>query len=305
MNSQSIKDKAEELGFLACGISSVAKLESEELPLKSWLNAGHQASMQWMNNHFEKRLNPALLVEGSKSVISVLLNYYPSEEQEDPDAPVISKYAYGKDYHFVMKDKLAKLFDYINQEIAPTEGRAFVDSAPVLDRAWAVRAGLGWIGKNAMLVNKQFGSFFFIGELIIDLELESDKPLDTDYCGSCTRCIDACPTKAIIAPKQIDSNKCISYWTIEHKDDINPELKGQFQNRVFGCDICQDVCPWNQKKAKAHNEADFIPKPELLSLSKFDLLNIDEKSYQDIFQKSAVKRAKFKGLKRNIEFLKD
>jgi epoxyqueuosine reductase len=305
MISEKIKKKAKELGFLACGIASVRKLHEEEAHLSDWLSNGYQASMEWMNNHFEKRLNPALLVENSKSVITVLLNYFPENIQSDSSAPIISKYAYGKDYHFVMKDKLKLLYEFINNEISPIEGRMFVDSAPVMERAWAVQAGLGWIGKNSLLINNNHGSFFFIGELIIDLELEYDKAFPADFCGSCTRCIDACPTQAIIAPRVVDSNKCISYWTIEHKGDIDENLKGTFENRVFGCDICQDVCPWNQKKAKAHTEDEFIPKPELLALEREGWEKLDEKTFQTVFQKSAVKRAKFKGLKRNIKFLRE
>ena len=250
----------------------------------------------------EKRLDPGKLVEGARSVISVLLNYYPSEIQKSEDAPVISKYAYGTDYHFVIKDKLKSLLQFIQEEIAPCSGRPFVDSAPVLDRAWARRAGLGWIGKNSHLISPKHGSFFFIGELIIDLELAYDHPADTDFCGSCTRCIDACPTKAIVAPHTIDARKCISYLTIENREEIPETFKGQLQDRMYGCDICQDVCPWNRNPTP-HNVKAFQPKPELLAMNRVDWKELDREKFNLLFRKSAVKRAGFKGLRRNIDFL--
>lgn len=259
--------------------------------------------MQYMNNHFDKRLDPTKLVENSKSVISLLLNYYPSQVQEDKNAPKISKYAYGTDYHFVIKDKLKSLLNFIQEEIGTVHGRAFVDSAPVLDKAWAAKSGLGWVGKHSNLITKQVGSFYFIAELIVDLELEYDNPV-TDHCGNCTACIDACPTQAIVEPYVVDGSKCISYFTIELKNEIPTSVKGQFENWMFGCDICQDVCPWN-RFSKPHNEPLFNPHPELLSMTKKDWEEITEDVFKKIFKKSAVKRTKFSGLKRNIQFLKD
>lgn len=299
-----IKSKANELGFLDCGISKVRFLREEEDRLKNWLQAGMNGEMAYMANHLDKRLDPALLVENARSVISVLLNYFPSQKQADPEAPVLSKYAYGVDYHFVMKEKLAGLLKFIQDEIAPCEGRCFVDSAPVLDRAWAARAGLGWIGKNTNLISPEHGSFFFIGELIVDLELPTDEKVVRNHCGSCTRCIDACPTKAIVEPYVIDARKCISYQTIENRGAIDIELKGNFENRVFGCDICQDVCPWNLK-SEPHAEAAFQPDDQLLTMKKEDWYNLDKETFDKLFRKSAVKRTKFEGLKRNLDFLKE
>lgn len=257
--------------------------------------------MGYMENHFDKRLNPTLLVDDSKSVISLLLNYYPQETQI-ADSYKISKYAYGQDYHFVIKEKLKEFLFSIQENIGEVSGRAFVDSAPVLDKAWAAKSGLGWIGKNSNLLSKQVGSFFFIAELIVDLELEYDNAV-TDHCGSCTKCIDACPTSAIIAPYVVDGSKCISYFTIELKDNIPQEMKGKFDDWAFGCDVCQDVCPWN-RFSKPHNEPLFNPNPELLSLTKKDWEEITEETFRAVFKNSAVKRAKYDGLKRNIDFLK-
>ena len=259
--------------------------------------------MSYMENHFDKRLDPTKLVEGSKSVISLLLNYFPSVDQKDPKAPKISKYAYGTDYHFVIKDKLKKLLHFIQEEIGEIEGRAFVDSAPVLDKAWAAKSGLGWIGKNSNLLTQQVGSFYFIAELIVDLELDYDTPV-TDHCGTCTACIDACPTNAIVAPYVVDGSKCISYFTIELKEEIPTSYKGQFDNWMFGCDVCQDVCPWN-RFSKPHNEPLFNPKPELLEMTKKDWTELTQEVFSRVFQKSAVKRTKFSGLQRNIRFLKE
>lgn len=259
--------------------------------------------MSYMANHFEKRLDPRKLVDGAKSIITVLLNYYPSETQKDPEAPKISKYAYGNDYHHVIKGKLRELVNFINEEIGEVGGRAFVDSAPVMDKAWAAKAGLGWVGKNTNLIHPKNGSFFFIGELILDIELESDQPI-RDHCGTCTACIDACPTEAIIQPYVVDGSKCISYFTIELKDAIPTEMKGQFDNWAFGCDVCQDVCPWN-RFSKPHTEPQFNPHPDLLEMTKKDWEELTEDVFKKVFQKSAVKRTKFSGLKRNIEFLKD
>jgi len=297
-----IKTEAKRLGFLSCGISKAEFLEEEAPRLEKWLNQNMHGEMQYMENHFDKRLDPTKLVEGSKSVISLLLNYYPSEIQKDTTAPKISTYAYGTDYHFVIKDKLKNLLHFIKDEIGEVHGRAFVDSAPVLDKAWAAKSGLGWIGKHSNLLTQQVGSFYFIAELIVDLELAYDSPI-TDHCGSCTACIDACPTQAIVEPYVVDGSKCISYFTIELKNEIPNSVKGQFDNWMFGCDICQDVCPWN-RFSKSHNEPLFNPHPELLSMTKKDWEEITEDVFKKIFQKSAVKRAKFSGLKRNIEFLK-
>lgn len=258
--------------------------------------------MRYMENYFDKRLDPTKLVEGSKSVISLLLNYFPEEKQRE-DSYKISKYAYGTDYHFVIKDKLKKLMQYISEEIGEVDGRAFVDSAPVLDKAWAARSGLGWIGKNSNLLSKQVGSFFFIAELIVDLELEYDTPV-TDHCGSCTACIDACPTQAIVEPYRVDGSKCISYFTIELKEELPQEMKGKFDDWMFGCDICQDVCPWN-RFSKPHNEPLFNPDPDLLSMTRKDWEEITEDVFRKVFKKSAVKRTKYSGLTRNVDFLKD
>jgi epoxyqueuosine reductase len=299
-----IKYKAKELGFLSCGISKVDFLAEEEIRLVNWLQQGMNGEMAYMANHLEKRLNPGLLVENAQSVISVLLNYFPSAYQTDSDAPVLSKYAYGVDYHFVMKDKLGELLRFIQDEIALCEGRCFVDSAPVLDRAWAARAGLGWIGKNTNLISPEHGSFFFIGELILDLELPADEKIVRNHCGNCTRCIDACPTKALVEPYVLDARKCISYQTIENRGEIDPELKGKFENRMFGCDICQDVCPWNLK-SEPHHEPVFMPDEQLMKMTKESWYNLDQETFDKLFRKSAVKRTKFVGLKRNINFLNE
>lgn len=299
-----IKHKAKELGFLSCGISKVDFLAEEEIRLVNWLQQGMNGEMAYMANHLEKRLNPGLLVENAQSVISVLLNYFPSAYQTDSDAPVLSKYAYGVDYHFVMKDKLGELLRFIQDEIALCEGRCFVDSAPVLDRAWAARAGLGWIGKNTNLISPEHGSFFFIGELILDLELPADEKIVRNHCGNCTRCIDACPTKALVEPYVLDARKCISYQTIENRGEIDPELKGKFENRMFGCDICQDVCPWNLK-SEPHHEIAFMPDEQLMKMTKESWYNLDQETFDKLFRKSAVKRTEFVGLKRNINFLNE
>lgn len=296
-----IKDKAKRLGFLSCGISKAEFLEEEAPRLEQWLNNNMNGKMQYMENHFDKRLDPTKLVEGSKSVVSLLLNYFPSETQ-NPESYKLSKYAYGTDYHFVIKDKLKALLQFIQDEIGEVEGRAFVDSAPVLDKAWAAKSGLGWIGKHSNLLTQQVGSFYFIAELIIDLELEYDTPT-TDHCGTCTACIDACPTQAIVEPYVVDGSKCISYLTIELKENIPKEFNGKMDDWMFGCDVCQDVCPWN-RFSKPHNEPLFNPHPELLSMSKKDWEEITEDTFRKVFQKSAVKRTKFAGLTRNIKFLK-
>ncbi len=299
--TQLIKAEAKRLGFMSCGISKAEFLEEEAPRLESWLKKNMHGEMSYMENHFDKRLDPTKLVDGSKSVISLLLNYYPSQFQK-ADSYKISKYAYGTDYHFVIKDKLKDLLKFIQIEIGEVEGRAFVDSAPVLDKAWAAKSGLGWIGKNSNLLTKQVGSFYFIAELIVDLELEYDTPV-TDHCGICTACIDACPTQAILEPYKVDGSKCISYFTIELKEELPTSLKGQFDDWMFGCDVCQDVCPWN-KFSKSHNEPLFNPHPDLLGMNKKDWQEITKETFDQIFRKSAVKRTKFEGLKRNINFLK-
>ncbi|MEL6916910.1 MAG: tRNA epoxyqueuosine(34) reductase QueG [Bacteroidota bacterium] len=300
-HTELLKNEAKRLGFLSCGISKADFLEEEAPQLEKWLQEGKHGEMSYMENHFDKRLDPRLLVDGAKSVISLLLNYYPSKEQ-DLDAYKISKYAYGQDYHHVIKSKLKKLQEFISDEIGEVNGRAFVDSAPVLDKAWAAKSGLGWMGKHSNLLTQQVGSFYFIAELIVDLDLEYDNPV-TDHCGTCTACIDACPTKAIVAPYVVDGSKCISYFTIELKNEIPNEFQGKFDDWMFGCDICQDVCPWN-RFSKSHNEPLFDPNPEIISMSKKDWEEITEEVFKKVFQKSAVKRTKFSGLKRNIEFLK-
>ncbi|MEO0528042.1 MAG: tRNA epoxyqueuosine(34) reductase QueG [Bacteroidota bacterium] len=300
-HTELLKTEAKRLGFLSCGISKADFLEEEAPRLEKWLQEGKHGEMSYMENHFDKRLDPRLLVDGAKSVISLLLNYYPSKEQ-DLDAYKISKYAYGQDYHHVIKSKLKKLQEFISDEIGEVNGRAFVDSAPVLDKAWAAKSGLGWMGKHSNLLTQQVGSFYFIAELIVDLDLEYDNPV-TDHCGTCTACIDACPTKAIVAPYVVDGSKCISYFTIELKNEIPNEFQGKFDDWMFGCDICQDVCPWN-RFSKSHNEPLFDPNPEIISMSKKDWEEITEEVFKKVFQKSAVKRTKFSGLKRNIEFLK-
>lgn len=299
-NSTLIKNEALRLGFMSCGISKAEYLEREAPRLEKWLYENKHGQMLYMENNFDKRLDPTKLVADAKSVISVLLNYFPQESQIGKTYK-ISKYAYGEDYHFVIKDKLNLLLNFIQEQIGQVSGRAFVDSAPILDKAWAAKAGLGWIGKNSNLLTKQVGSFYFIAELVIDLELEYDNAT-TDHCGNCTACIDSCPTEAIVAPYQVNGSKCISYFTIELKDNIPQEMKGKFDDWIFGCDICQDVCPWN-KFSKAHSEPLFNPHADLLSMTKKDWQEITKDVFKNIFTKSAVKRTKFDGILRNINFL--
>lgn len=285
-----------------CGVSRAEFLEEEAPRLEQWLEANMHGNMRYMENHFDKRLDPRLLVDGAKSVVSLALNYFPKESQT-PDSYKLSKYAYGEDYHFVIKWKLKELMKFIQTEMGEIGGRVFVDSAPVLDRAWAKKSGLGWIGKNGNLINKQAGSFFFLAELIIDLELEPDGPVK-DFCGTCTACIDECPTDAIPEPYVVDGSKCISYLTIELKDEIIPkEFQGKMEDWMFGCDICQDVCPWN-RFSTPHNEPLLNPKPNILGLNKQDWEDLTEEVFRDLFKNSAVKRTKFDGLKRNIDFLR-
>ena len=306
MNSKShhtnlIKTEAKRLGFLSCGISKAEFLEDEAPRLENWLQKNMHGEMSYMTNHFDKRLDPTLLVPDSKSVVSLLLNYFPEETQTN-NTYKISKYAYGEDYHVVIKDKLRQLLNFIQDEIGEVHGRAFTDSAPVLDKAWAAKSGLGWIGKHSNLITKSNGSFYFIAELIIDLQLDYDYAV-TDHCGNCTACIDACPTQAITEPYVVDGSKCISYFTIELKNEIPSDMKGKFNDWMFGCDICQDVCPWN-RFSKTHKEPLFNPNQELLSMSKKDWEEITEEVFRKVFEKSAVKRTKYSGFIRNINFLK-
>ena len=300
-NTERIKTEAKRLGFLSCGISKAGFLEEEAPRLERWLNKNMHGQMHYMENYFDKRLDPTKLVEDSKSVISLLLNYFPEDTQTDASFK-ISKYAYGTDYHFVIKDKLKQLLHFIQENIGDVHGRAFVDSAPVLDKAWAAKSGLGWIGKNSNLLTQQVGSFYFIAELIVGLDLEYDLPT-TNHCGTCTACIDACPTQAITEPYVVDGSKCISYFTIELKESIPTEFKDKMDDWMFGCDVCQDVCPWN-RFSKPHKEPLFNPHPELLSMTKKDWKDITEDVFKKVFKDSAVKRTKFSGLKRNIDFLK-
>jgi epoxyqueuosine reductase len=298
-NTTIVKRLARELGFSFCGISKAGFLEEEAPRLEAWLKKGMHGEMGYMANHFDKRLDPTLLVPGAKSVVSLLFNYFPEKKQSE-GTPGISKYAYGEDYHEVVKDRLKRFISLLNEEIGQIEGRAFVDSAPVLDKAWAKKSGLGWIGKNANLINKGHGSFFFIAELIIDLELEADGPVK-DYCGTCTACIDACPTEAIVQPYVVDGSKCISYLTIELRNAIPEEFKGKMDDWAFGCDICQDVCPWN-RFSKPHNEPRFSPHEDILNLSKEEWLEMTADVFEDRLKKSPLRRAGFDGLIKNLLF---
>jgi epoxyqueuosine reductase len=298
-----LKAEAKRLGFSFVGIAPAEHMDEEARRLEAWLNQGNHGQMHYMANHFDKRVDPTKLVPGAKSVVSLLYNYHTEDRQADPEAPKISQYAYGKDYHFVVKHKLKSLLYFLQEEIGAVAGRVFVDSAPVLERDWARRSGNGWMGKNTMLIHPKAGSYFFLAELIIDLDLHYDHPIK-DYCGTCTRCIDACPTDAISPEGYImDGSKCISYFTIELKDAIPEEMAGQFENWMFGCDICQDVCPWN-RFSQPHNEPAFAPHPDLLTMTADDWDALTEDTFRDLFRKSAVKRTKYAGLKRNIAFLK-
>lgn len=302
-NAQFIKQAATELGFSFCGISKAEYLKDEAPRLEDWLKRQYQGKMSYLENHFDKRLDPTLLVPGAKSVVSLIYNYYPKKNLAKDGEYKIAKYAYGEDYHFVVKEKLKLLLEQIQSNIGEVHGRAFVDSAPVMERAWAQRSGLGWIGKNSLLLNREMGSFFFIAELIIDLPLEYDQPVK-DYCGTCTACMDACPTDAITEPNVVDGSKCISYFTIELKEAIPAEVKGKFENWIFGCDICQDVCPWNSFSSR-HNEERFEPKSELAGFSKSDWEEITADVFNQVFEKSAVRRTKLEGLRRNILFVRE
>ena len=298
-NSQLIKKLAKEIGFASCGISKARFLKEEEKNFENWLKQGNQGTMSYLERNFDKRLNPQKLVPGSKSVISLTFNYFPPRKILKKNSFIISKYAYGKDYHFVIKKKLKTLFSLIKEKIGNIEGRVFVDSAPIHERAWAKISGLGWIGKNSLLLNKKMGSYFFLAEIICDLELEYDNPV-TDHCGTCTKCIDACPTNAITQAQVIDANKCISYLTIENKNEIPSELSKSFNNYIFGCDICQDVCPWN-KFSKPHDEKEFLPNDEVSNFSNKDWEELTHDTFNRIFKNSAIKRTRFEGLKRNIK----
>ncbi len=296
-----IKSEAHRLGFDYVGVSKAEFLEEDAPRLENYLQKNHHGKMNYMENHFDKRLDPRLLVDDAKSVVSFMINYFPEKTQNE-NSPKIAKYAYGQDYHLVIRQKLNQLLEFINHEIGEVSGRGFVDSAPVLDKAWAKKSGLGWVGKNGNLINKKSGSFFFIAELILDLELPSDGPV-TDHCGTCTACIDECPTEAIVEPMVVDGSKCISYYTIELKEAIPESVSGKFDDWMFGCDICQDVCPWN-RLSKPHNEPLFNTNPDLLSMTQKDWDHINQESFSKLFSKSAVKRTKLKGLQRNIAFLK-
>jgi epoxyqueuosine reductase len=296
-----IKAEALRLGFDACGIAQAGYLREEAPHFARWLEKGYQGGMTYMEKNPDKRLDPRKLVEGTKSVISVLLNYFPASGQQDPEAPVVSKYAYGGDYHDVIRGKLNMLLRFINSRITPVSGRAFTDSAPVLDKAWAARSGLGWIGKNTCLISPVSGSWSFIGSLMVDIPLAYDTQIQ-DFCGDCNRCIRACPTRALTSPRLLDSNRCIAYLTIEHRGEIDPVYGQAFRNRVFGCDICQDVCPWNHR-AKSHQIKEFEPLPGLLEMARSEWLAMDETAFTRLFSKSAIKRTAFTGLKRNLNFI--
>ncbi|PQJ10982.1 tRNA epoxyqueuosine(34) reductase QueG [Flavipsychrobacter stenotrophus] len=298
-NTKLIKDEASRLGFNSCGIAKAVQLEDDAVRLEQWLSKGYNAGMEYMERNFDLRIDPRKLVPGAKSVITLQLNYYPAEQQQAL-APKIAKYAWGTDYHYVIREKLNQLLDFINTNIGAVDGRGFVDSAPVLERSWAVRSGLGWIGKNGNVLTRNSGSFFFIATLITDLELSTDAPFTTDHCGTCTRCIDACPTDAIVSPTKIDATKCISYLTIELKDALIPsEFHNKMENWMFGCDICQDVCPWN-RFSKPNTEANFTPIPEILNLSMRQWEELSEDAFNKIFKNSPLKRSKWKGMQRNI-----
>lgn len=300
--TQMIKKEAERLGFLSCGISKADFLETEATRLENWLSKNMHGEMSYMENYFDKRLDPRLLVDGAKSVITLLMNYYPAQFQVE-DSYKLSKYAYGRDYHGVIKKRMSELTAFIREHIGEINSEIFIDSAPVLDKAWAVKSGLGWMGKNTNLISKKTGSFFFIAEIICDLDLEYDT-ITTDHCGSCTACIDACPTQAIEQPYVVNGSKCISYFTIELQNQIPTEMKGKFDDWMYGCDVCQDVCPWN-RFSKPHSEPLFEPRANLLELTKADWNALNKETFNKVFKKSAVKRIKFEGLVKNIQFIKD
>ncbi len=303
--TQYFKERAYAEGFAFVGISKAERMEPEAKRLEEWLNQGMHGKMGYMENHFDKRVDPTLLVPGAKSVISLMYNYYPEKTQTDDKAPKISRYAQGKDYHHVVKYKLKTLLFDLEEKLGhPVDGRCFVDSAPVLERDWARRSGLGWVGKNTLLIHPKKGSYYFLAEIILDQEFEYDGPIK-DFCGTCTKCIEACPTDAIAEDGYVvDGSKCISYFTIELKDEIPSEMKGKFENWMFGCDICQEVCPWN-RFSSPHQEPEFLPHPDLLTMNKRDWEEISEDVFRKVFKGSAVKRTKYSGLTRNINFLKE
>jgi epoxyqueuosine reductase len=301
-NTLRIKEKARELGFLDCGIARAEFLEEDAARLGDWLDRGFHGRMGYMENHFEKRTDPRRLVEGVRSVIVVLQNYHTGRKQDDPGAPVLSKYAYGRDYHKIIRKKLNRMLKWMNGEIAPSPGRVFVDSAPVMERAWGAKAGLGWIGRQSLLLNRKYGSWFFLGVILSGLELEPDRPVN-EYCGDCTRCIEACPTGAILSGRTVDATKCISYLTIELKNQpIPPGFREKMQNRVFGCDICQEVCPWSNN-AHPHSEDWLKPRPGLLEMTRDEWMALDEQKFNQLFEGTALKRAGFASLRRNLDFL--
>ena len=301
-HTELVKNMASHAGFDYCGIAKAQVLDEDAKRLESWLSKGMHGTMQYMENNFDLRIDPSKLVPGAKSVITLLLNYFPEHEQVS-GSPKVSKYAYGNDYHEVIKNKLKQFLQQIREQIGEVHGRGFVDSAPVLERAWAQKAGIGWIGKNGNLITKQSGSFFFIATLIVDLELQYDDVFVKDYCGTCTKCIDNCPTDAILPDKVVDGSKCISYFTIELKDALIPDkMKGKFDNWMFGCDVCQDVCPWN-RFSKSTDEISFTPIPEILNFTSSDWEALTEETFKSIFKNSAIKRAKFSGIQRNLNFI--
>lgn len=300
-HTQLIKDEAKRLGFTFCGISKAEFLDKEAPRLERWLKEGRHGKMEYMENHFDMRLDPRLLVEGSKSVITLMYNYHNPEKVLGSDRIKISQYAYGEDYHFVVKDKLYELMHFIWERIGEVGGRVFVDSAPILEKAWAIKSGLGWLGKNGNIINRKEGSYFFLSELVLDLELDYNT-LVTDHCGTCTACIDACPTQAIYEPHKVDGSKCISYFTIELKDAIPSEMKGKLNDWIFGCDVCMDVCPWN-RFAKKHQETRFEPNPIISEMKLEDWTEISEEIFKKLFKNSPIKRTKYNGLKRNIDFI--
>ena len=302
-NTRCIKQAASHAGFNFCGIAKAQALEDDARRLQHWLNQGMHGSMSYMEDHFEMRVDPKKLFPGAKSIITLLLNYFPEQKQLE-NVPKISKYAYGKDYHLVIRNKLIQVLQEIRDAIGEVSGRGFVDSAPVLERSWANRSGLGWIGKNGNLINREIGSFFFIATLVVDLELIYDDPFAKDFCGSCRKCIDGCPTNAILEKKVVDGSKCISYYTIELKEMLIPEkMRGKFDDWLFGCDLCQDICPWN-RFSKPNQETSFIPIPEVIQFNTRDWEELTEEAFKKIFKHSPLKRAKFQGVKRNLRFIR-
>ena len=304
VHTKIVKNIAQQLGFNYCGIAKAVPLDEDARRLETWLQQGFHGKMQYMENYFDLRINPQKLVPGAKSVITLMQNYFPAEQQKT-NTPHIAKYAYGKDYHFIIKDKLHEFLFELNTQIGEITGRGFIDSAPVLERAWAIKSGLGWVGKNGNLITKQSGSFYFIATLIVDIELNYDEPYAKDYCGSCTKCIDSCPTNAILPNKTINGSKCISYFTIELKDEILPnEMKNKFNNWMFGCDVCQDVCPWN-RFSKPNTDNSFVPIPEILNLSTKEWEVMSEETFKKVFKYSPLKRSKYSGIIRNIKFIQE